>query len=274
MTVVHHLYVQGMMCQKNCGHTVQQALLNEVPDAIDAETVFTESRAWVRTDTTTTTTRSGTTKQEQDYDSNTTFTVTAAAAAAITAVEDVGFDATPCQLIELHVDGMMCQQNCGTTVQNALQQTFFQALLVYVNFARQRAVLLMPTSSSSSSSGGGGANDELSLETIQRMAVEAIEDVGFEARVWTQEDSDSVNIIDVEAGEATDALLPKPPSTSTSTTVDSSGNTSFSLAIEGMSCAVCTGRVVSENKDYWYVASTMTTRSQQTPIVYTYRKLH
>jgi copper chaperone CopZ len=242
MTVVH-LYVQGMMCQQNCGRTVRQALLDAVPGAIDAQAIFAESRAWVQSNTGVASgTRSNTSTSASNIpDKHNNEDKYAAATVAVEAVEDVGFDAKPCQIIELHVKGMMCQKNCGTTVEQALQQTLGpQALYVNVNFSRQRAVVLYDYSINS--------DDRQHLEAVQQKAIEAIEDVGFEARQWTKAD-DNASAIDVERGDReTDTMLPnKPPPRlkSTATTANNSvGDTSFSLAIEGMSCAVCTGRVV------------------------------
>ena len=205
MSNIHHFYVEGMMCQRNCGTTVCNGLIG-VPGAVDAGAVFDESRAWVATDA-----------------------AYSVHEAAVEALEAVGFDATPCRFLALHVTGMMCQQNCGATVRTALTQALsrhYEVLHIQVSFERQRAVLLVKINDNSD-------------EELLAVAVEAIEDVGFDARAWTPKDDindyvekqteNKLQAVDVEA----------PP-------VYSDTNSSFSLAIEGMSCAVCTGRVVRE----------------------------
>ncbi|KAG5182693.1 putative copper-transporting ATPase [Tribonema minus] len=87
------LHVEGMMCQKNCGSTVHKALMS-VPGTVRAEVSFADrqARAWG----------------------------TAVAKALVDAVEGVGFDACVAPDITIDVVGMMCQKNCGSTVQKAL----------------------------------------------------------------------------------------------------------------------------------------------------------
>jgi P-type Cu+ transporter len=92
------LRVDGMMCQNNCGTTVQNALMS-VLGVKKATVNFTTRSAIVEG-----------TAHTKDL---------------ITAIDEVGFDACliedspPSQV--LTVIGMMCQKNCGTTVANALK---------------------------------------------------------------------------------------------------------------------------------------------------------
>lgn len=94
------LEVGGMMCQKNCGTTVQKAL-ERVDGVTRAVVSFADKRAtvWGRQDV--------------------------AESALVDAVEAVGFDARVAgasspACYTLSVGGMMCQKNCGTTVHKAL----------------------------------------------------------------------------------------------------------------------------------------------------------
>ena len=116
------LLVEGMSCQKNCGDTVQNAL-RAVAGVDAASVVFSEKRAVVNG--------------------------TASADALLDAVEAVGFEGALksrsgglatngaqemndlgaagdvvliMSVVVLDVSGMMCQKNCGDTVQNALRQ--------------------------------------------------------------------------------------------------------------------------------------------------------
>ena len=116
------LSIDGMMCQNNCGTTVLNAL-QSVRGVQAVQVSFLSAVATITTlnpptppPTTTNTTGAG-----------------AGAGAAhqtqlitelIEAVEEVGFgacllqDSPPTHVLAIH--GMMCQRNCGTTVQNAL----------------------------------------------------------------------------------------------------------------------------------------------------------
>jgi P-type Cu+ transporter len=87
------LDVEGMMCQKNCGTTVQRALAG-VQGVSRAEVSFPDKRASVW----------GSALPE----------------ALIAAVEAIGFGAEMSPTVVLDVEGMMCQKNCGSTVQQAL----------------------------------------------------------------------------------------------------------------------------------------------------------
>jgi Cu+-exporting ATPase len=157
------LRVEGMMCQQNCGSTVMKAL-QRVPGAELVVVSFPLQAALV--------------------------TGAAAAGELVEAVEMVGFDASvvsdparrdalaealnarpagaggaapaaaPARAsVVLHVEGMMCQTNCGSTVRSALQRVP-GAERVIVSFPQQAALVE-----------GTAAASEL---------VEAVEMVGFD----------------------------------------------------------------------------------------------
>jgi Cu+-exporting ATPase len=89
------LNVTGMMCQNNCGATVQRAL-QALSNVRKCEVSFElgEAKVW------------GTPKLATDD--------------LITAVECVGFGCTVKPAVVLSVKGMMCQNSCGATVKRAL----------------------------------------------------------------------------------------------------------------------------------------------------------
>jgi Cu+-exporting ATPase len=100
---VIELSIEGMMCMKNCGTTVQNALRN-IDGVLSADVTFETHSAHI----------------------------VIAPNAPVTAqdlidtVECIGFGAKLKKpkdplVIELLVEGMMCQKNCGTTVENALR---------------------------------------------------------------------------------------------------------------------------------------------------------
>jgi len=97
------LEVDGMMCMKNCGSTVEGAL-RRVPGVVEARVVYELKLAciWGTTD----------------------------AAALMDAVDMMGFDARAVSAaalqiqpsVTLTVPEMMCMKNCGTTITNALMR--------------------------------------------------------------------------------------------------------------------------------------------------------
>ncbi|CAM9182597.1 unnamed protein product [Discosporangium mesarthrocarpum] len=96
--------VEGMMCQKSCGSTVQAAL-EAVPGVANADVSFLEGIARVWCDPGAATNRPGPVET----------------VALVEAVEDVGFAARAIPpLASLRVEGMMCQKSCGSTVKAAL----------------------------------------------------------------------------------------------------------------------------------------------------------
>jgi Cu+-exporting ATPase len=208
-----------MMCQQNCGRTVSAAL-RALPGAVDAAAVFCESRAWVTL--------------EQPSDSSNTHRA-AAVAAAVAAVEAVGFDAeewttaTSRHVYHLQIDDMMCQRNCGATVA--------QALAAVPGVREARAVF--------SEARAWAEVDDRQGDDDDRAAalVEAVQDVGFDAVLLDDLEAyratlgldHAAAIPDTSRQDDTVALVDAPPEETTADTLR--------LSIEGMSCAVCTGRV-------------------------------
>ncbi|CAM9921278.1 unnamed protein product, partial [Ectocarpus sp. 13 AM-2016] len=139
------LAIEGMMCQNNCGSTVRQALTS-VPGVLRAEVSFAENHARVWTG-----------------DGSSTGGDPALLESIVRAVENVGFGATVLPDMVLEVEGMMCQRNCGTTVQAALAAVA-GVHRAEVSFADRRALVWLH----------GGTEDAL---------VAAVEGVGFGAEV-------------------------------------------------------------------------------------------
>ena len=153
------LSIEGMMCQKNCGSTVQTALSN-VPHVTKAEVSFA--------------------KKEAQIWGNVSSSI------LISAVESVGFDAAvvketisvPTSIdktkskdtnghssepdVVLSIEGMMCQKNCGSTVQTALSNVP-HVTKAEVSFAKKEAQIWGNVSSS--------------------ILISAVESVGFDAAV-------------------------------------------------------------------------------------------
>ncbi|CAM9299244.1 unnamed protein product, partial [Ectocarpus fasciculatus] len=140
------LEVGGMMCQKNCGTTVRQAL-EAVPGVSRAEVSFAQKRARVW----------GTKGSEA---------VGVSSADLVDAVETIGFEAAEAPAVELEVSGMMCQNSCGTTVRQALENVAGVSR-AEVSFAQKRARVW----------GSSGRGVLLSTGTL----VDAVVTVGFDA---------------------------------------------------------------------------------------------
>ena len=94
------LTVDGMMCQKACGTTVERALsaVKGVQDASASFATHSAQVTWISL-----------------ADINVDI--------LIDAIDSVGFEAQHLKPVFLAVDGMMCQKACGTTVERALNQT-------------------------------------------------------------------------------------------------------------------------------------------------------
>lgn len=251
---VVHLRVTGMMCQRNCGTTVAAAL-RRLPDAVASGAVFDERRAWVEF-AAAADDDDGRDHQDHDAERERRRQV----AAAVRAVEDVGFEATvmlssspPDRIVHFRVDGMMCQRNCGTTVANALRAVpgVVDARAV---FAERRAWIQL---------GNDDDDDSENSAVVTEAAVEAVEDVGFDAsrisdlpEYLAQLTPPSSPARDVTASQTSSSdsadhlerglLLGDSNGDGDGDDDDENGGATFHLAIQGMSCAVCTGRVVRE----------------------------
>eukprot|EP00752_Nemacystus_decipiens_P009679 g8648.t1 len=151
------LEVGGMMCQKNCGTTVRQAL-EGVPGVLRAEVSFAQRRArvWAASGSSPGMVQAATT------------TSAAAAAALVDAVEAVGFEAAVAPAAVLAVEGMMCQNSCGSTVKGALEAVPGVSR-AEVSFPQKRAWVW--------GGGDGGGGYPLSVGAL----VDAVLTVGFEA---------------------------------------------------------------------------------------------
>ncbi|CAN0043443.1 unnamed protein product, partial [Scytosiphon promiscuus] len=181
------LEVEGMMCQKNCGSTVKRAI-EAVPGVTGAEVSFAARRAWawhspprpLRHNSTsnashgpkshdqsdvavgTVETESGPTQSGGgggDDDDDDDRTVASITAEIIEAVEDVGFGAEASPDVELLVEGMMCQKNCGTTVKNALLASSPEVVRAEASFAEGRARVWTRRGRSARADGHSGAGD-------------------------------------------------------------------------------------------------------------------
>jgi len=267
-----HLQVTGMMCQRNCGTTVANAL-RRMDGIVQAHAVHAERRAYAVL-----------------AETNGNSDMASAIQNAMNAVESVGFgvilipdidayleqfrgaaaDATATapltadplldegehgglaaaiptaittettHTVHLVVTGMMCQRNCGTTVAAALQSLdgVVRAQAVH---AEARAFAVFRTNADA--------------KDAAERAVDAVECVGFDAEVI--EDLDAYLAGCVERGgsagsqSSTMGLLGASNSSCGKnerpivTITNDDDADQIILQISGMSCAVCTGRVES-----------------------------
>ena len=202
-----HLSVDGMMCQRNCGTTVATALSSSLKGAVEAQADFKSKTAWVKTSST-----------EDDYQT------------AVDVVEAVGFDARPA--VHLRVTGMMCQKNCGTTVANALKavEGVHGATAI---FSESRAIVALHP----------GCN----VDDLFPQLIEAVEDVGFDVEMipdiqgYLEETGGPSN----ESESLNSPASLSPPHEMAAVGIELQSSRTIVLAVGGMSCAVCTGRVES-----------------------------
>ncbi|CAB9506357.1 Copper-transporting ATPase 1 (Fragment) [Seminavis robusta] len=199
------LTVEGMMCQRNCGSTVENALRG-VPGVLDAKASFATSSAWA-------TLAAGTNASD-----------------VVEAVEDVGFDASlkTTRKIYCQVEGMMCQRNCGSTVQNALLQTE-GVLSAEASFRHSQAWAEV------------AINNNNNNNSMEQEVVDAIECVGFDAALLSEEEA-------LQQQKENDNQQPSNPTPLLQQEIEESSPNSDNpnviiLSVEGMSCAVCTGKV-------------------------------
>jgi P-type Cu+ transporter len=201
------------MCQRNCGTTVESAL-RAVPGVLNAKASFATSSAWASLD-------HGSSTRPEDV---------------VEAVQDVGFDARleTTRRIYCQVEGMMCQRNCGTTVTNALMQTP-KVLAAEASFRHRQA--------------WAAVSLEDYNETLKQQIVDAIECVGFDAALIGEEDAmaqqkENEYQRDMQASSnncsSAAASSASPPEEKNPY---SDNDNAIVLSVEGMSCAVCTGKV-------------------------------
>ncbi|GLD95474.1 hypothetical protein PINS_up004119 [Pythium insidiosum] len=193
------------MCQKNCGTTVQNALKG-VPGVDKAVVTFATHSARV-----TCAPEAGVTPDE-----------------LIDAVESVGFGAmlkapaggstsSDPLVIELLVEGMMCQKNCGTTVQNALKSVDGVASAEVVFDKRKATVTLTHEGST----------------TLEEL-VDMVDIVGFVASAYDPEKAMKIIMEDKKAKQ-----LAQETADSGLSELTSVDNPRAFFKVEGMSCAAC-----------------------------------
>lgn len=202
--VVYELVIEGMMCMKNCGTTVQSALRNV--DGVASATV--------------------------SFDTQSARVVVARGAQLtgddlIDAVESVGFGAAikknaataanykedPLEMLLL-VEGMMCQKNCGSTVENALRSVD-GVLSAVVRFDKRLATVTLVHEGSTN------------LEEL----IDMVECVGFTASEY-----DSIKAMKIIA-QAKKAAAAKQEEVVIDLT--DAPNPRVYFRVEGMSCAAC-----------------------------------
>lgn len=142
--------------------------------------------------------------------------------------------------IHLRVIGMMCQKNCGSTVQAALANT--------------PGVISADASFSTSSATAVIAAGAVDVEDLR----DAVECVGFDCCLLSEAEdlegcssapSPAVSALQTDADTSTDFTEPPPPPTPTPTSSHNNNKADDTFhaiySVSGMSCAVCTGRVES-----------------------------
>jgi len=210
------LRVTGMMCQKNCGTTVEKALLC-VPGVHTVDVQYNKSSAYVWGN--------------------------ASLSSLIDAVETVGYDAESMDSgsggsaaggrggsaapdVKLRVTGMMCQKNCGATVEKALQATA-GVLEVDVSFERSTALVW----------GMVDANE----------LIDAIEAVGYDAEVMGEADmpSSSASSLKASNGFPLKKKMVEKDIENVGTIELEEGESlhELELRVSGMTCAACSKSV-------------------------------
>ena len=234
----YKLTVLGMMCQKSCASTVENTL-RKMSSVTSADASFKEKMVTITL----------------SPDSQLTVTN------LIDEVEDIGFEAylfVKQNTYKLTVLGMMCQKSCASTVENTLRK-IPSVISAECSFKEKMvAITLSPDS----------------LLTVANL-IEEVEDVGFEASLYDAELSNSTgrrrNSSSGSASASSSSLLSlsfdvaklssstSPHSSSKLSLLenvhdnsssenddilfDNNTNPSATFAIEGMSCAVCVGKV-------------------------------
>ena len=195
------LEVDGMMCMKNCGTTVQNALRSV--DGVEAAVV--------------------------DYDEHIAVVTMAPNGSPDDLVEMldmVGFEAVirdemplPRNVIRLGIDGMMCMKNCGTTVQNALSATIGVESAI-VDYPKAMATITLYP-------------DHIDHVTVQDL-IDEVECVGFDAYPFNHGERCRRRL----AAKANAAALHAVEDVAVAIEGDSSHPHAI-FSIEGMSCAAC-----------------------------------
>lgn len=161
------LLVEGMMCQKNCGTTVKNALLASSSGVVKAEASFSEARARVWTRNSTPADAGAGAAAGSSVEDSSDRAASATTKLMVEALEAVGFDARPAPTAVLEIEGMMCQKSCGSTVRGCLESVP-GVERAEVSFAEGRLARVWALD-----------GPRLPLSVL----VGAVEDVGFGARV-------------------------------------------------------------------------------------------
>lgn len=193
------LAIEGMMCMKNCGTTVQNAL-RAVPGVASAVVSLDSHSARVLASP-------GATLRVEEL---------------IDAVETMGFGAALLKsaisddplVVHLLVDGMMCQKNCGTTVENALRSVDGVQSAV-VSFEKRLATVTLTHEGSTS------------FEEL----VDMVECVGFVASAY---DPVAALKLIAQAKKATESQQ-----TEIAVALADTPHPRVFFRVEGMSCAAC-----------------------------------
>ena len=185
---------------------------------------------------------------EEDHMSHSAAAVSSTATA--TATTPLSFKTI--SIYHVHVIGMMCQRNCGTTVTNALLQAIPNCVHVETYFIEQRAMLILQQEPSV-------VVEEEEEETkkemiIESLIVETIENIGFDAEIipnlieylteFHQRRSihqSSRNEADEEETKEKKLVVKEQPASSLPP--PSSSQNELRFIVQGMSCTICTGRV-------------------------------
>jgi len=160
-------------------------------------------------------------------------------------VEIIGFEASLWDLLKpmdhtvhLRVEGMMCQKNCGSTVEEAMRTYLDGVTHVEASFARSYATATCGIYLSSTYYGVGSMISR--IQTLEEKAIESIEIVGFDASLMSESEVVSniqeIGVPDHPIGNAShipeESFIEQELTTAT-------------LQVRGMSCAICVGRVES-----------------------------
>ena len=158
--------------------------------------------------------------------------------------------------VNLRVIGMMCQKNCGSTVGGALK-ALPGVVEAYATFDTSSAFVSIDTTNISSGDEVFGDLNQLSdkkrIQKIEDAVVEAVENVGFDCHVITDDEmeeqrlqatcvgNDKEDSLDVQLGDKSPLLIPESNDLNNFSDVNEGAVGLFE--VRGMSCAVCSGRV-------------------------------
>lgn len=146
---------------------------------------------------------------------------------------------------ELRVIGMMCQRNCGSTVEGALRE-IPGVIEASASFATASAYVSIDSNHEFYSD---AATQDARLKKIEEVAVESVEDIGFDCHVMTEDEIEAQLRLAKEKPDNEPVIIKSSLSEEKMGLLndnvevgdDIGGVAVFEVA--GMSCAICTGRV-------------------------------